>query len=218
MNANQVYSLPGSVSGLTSPFRILKEAIEDGYAVTRRQIREEGYDDRITLTLFPQLLAHNVMNQAFQFGSSRPEIVSDLVPNAGQGSYHFRIETADVVITVSSIRHPLDRPRFAWFRYNYEGLQGRLIENADGVLVPAPPLASEESSQVYLQVLHGPQVGDRHKLGFIMVAFPDRNGGYKVPPKPLSSYLISPVEEEQVEDDLHLQPHGLEQYSAQTQE
>ena len=187
---SQVVGVP--VKGLTrDAFVALKTAIEDAWAVTRRQIGEEDYDGRIIQTAFAQFLVHNVMNCVHRLNTAFPDITVDLVPNERGSAHHVTVNVRGRFVTISSVPNIQARPRHANFRTNYARLQGRLTINKDNELEASPPLEPDEPTLTYIQILHGPKEENRQDLGFILVAFPNRFGEYPEEPISLDKFLDS---------------------------
>ena len=188
---------------IRSTLEYVHAAIQDAWSDTRAQIQEYGFSPAVAHTAFGQLLVHNVRNRISRIIPHHLNVDAALVPNRIGSAYHVRVNiSGEMFLTVSTVRNDRSYPRYARFRADYiNGFQSH-FRIVDGRFEAEPPL---RSTAEYLQILHGPKEGNRHELGFIVVAFPDRHGQYRRPHMPLDSYLAT------------LSPAGLMSTSSTTQ-
>ena len=203
---SQVANTP--IARVTRPaFVAVKTALEDAWADTRRQLREEDYDSRIIQTAFGQFLVHNVMNRVYHLHAAYPGITADLVPNERGSAHHVRVNIHGLFATISSVPDLQARPRHAQFRANYARQQSYFKISRDNRFQLAPPPEPDDPASTYTQILHGPKSDSRQELGFILVGFPNRFGEYQQEPMHIDEFLnLSQPEmtDEEVIEDISL--------------
>jgi hypothetical protein len=87
-------------------------------------------------------------------------------PTWNDGSYHTKITAGRVVLTASSVPSPRSVVREAEFRKTYaQSSQHELF-----VKNPEPP---QDDALLYAILLHGPDVNDLKRPGFMTIAFPN---------------------------------------------
>ncbi len=193
-----------AASDVRTALNALAGAITDGWAITRRQINEEDYDERITQTGFGQFLHHNVMSGVYRLNGKYPGLATDLVPNDRRTAHHVTATVSDLFITMSSVSSVESRPRHAQFRTHYA--QSYFTIDYDDNLQLTPPV--DPGDRTYMQILHGPKDDNRHELGFVLVVFPTLVGQYRQAPMPIGDFLTKALptldsDVEQIEDTLY---------------
>ena len=193
-----------TASDISTTLYALSEAITDSWTITRHQISDEGYDERIALTGFGQLLHHNVMNRVHGLNGKWPGLAIDLIPNDRRSAYHVTATIHDLFITISSVSSVESRPRYAQFRTNYA--QSYFTIDDNNQIQPTPVV--DPGDRTYVQILHGPREDSRHQLGFILVVFPTSLGQYERPPMRIDDFLDKAKPEqksdmEEIKDNLY---------------
>lgn len=175
---------------LRSTLQRIEEAIEEAWAITRRQIEEANFDERISQTAFAQFLVHHVRNEIFKLGTAPGDVETDLIPNRRKSAHHVIVRFGSFWITVSAIKARSDRPRPARFRTDYSHRQMRFVVNEESnTFEAASPPDTNRSIHTYIQLLHGPTPEDRQTHGFTLVAFTNRFGEYEPMPMEISEFL-----------------------------
>ena len=168
----------------------LKYAISYAWEDTRGQVKSANYDPRIVQTAFGQFLVHNVMNRIYQLNEGYSQsFTAELRPNRTKNAHHITVRVASTLLTVSAVEHENVRPRPAMFREDYASRQGFFAITNQNTFIPTSPPVSSARPKTYLQILHGPRVDDRCRLGFLLVAKMNRFNEYEGKPVPLDELL-----------------------------
>ena len=188
-------------------FEALDATIQYAYYLTGNQMVELGYDRRIAQTAFGQYLYHNVMHEVQLLGRNDPSIEAELHPHVRESGHHVVVMLQGLIITISAVEHRGQRPRYAAHRSIYAGQLSFTITD-DGKFV-VPPLSVQDFSQpAYIQLLHGPEPGNRQRHGFTLLAFLNERGEYLSDVVDLHEKLASIAVERQtretVREDLRL--------------
>ena len=147
-----------------------KEAKED--------VERGTYVDEIVHDLFPHVLRAKVDSQLGMLSGRHPRVQISMRPNNRNNSYHCLIESNGVLLTASAVRSPTEVARPADFRNNYAQLQGQFILDDEADEWKIPTSEYDAASPVYAIILHGPDVGDRFRNGFVHIVFLDQDGVY----------------------------------------
>jgi hypothetical protein len=93
-----------------------------------------------------------------------PDVTATVEPNAAGTSYHTRIVSNNVILTVNCVQHPNDIVRYAEFRNSYANAQMNLFEPDE----PPPP-----DGYVYAILIHGASKKNPKRPDFMHIVFPD---------------------------------------------
>ena len=179
----------------------IKDAVEFAWDLTVMQVESAQYDPRISHTAFAQFLVHNVRHFVYQIDGVFPGIAVDLVPNLRRSAYHVQVRLHGILITISAVEDRFARPRHAVFRDYYASRQMAFdINSSTNYFEFRGPPDAPDTSPRYFQILHGPKPGDRHLLGFLVIAPVDQHNKLVCPPQDIDKFLASffvPTEESQ---------------------
>ena len=165
---------------------VVKLAIEQAWAYTGEQVGLVGYDQRILVGSFGQLLFANICHFVHQLKGSHSSLVVKLCPNFRRTAYHLMVRIGSKTVTISGVPDQYSKPRHAYFRDDYASRQIHFIfedfDDAKPVLkLPSDPpahliLLGHEA--MYYQILYGPHPREKRALGFILVARVNIYGEY----------------------------------------
>ena len=186
---NQVLDQPGEE--VVTCLAAVEGAIRDAWGRTVQQVQFEGYSPKILLTLFPQMLVHNVMHLVGRISRSVPGLTAELRPNRNRSAYHVVARLPGMFITISALRDPDSIPRFALFRANYAAGQYAFDIDWDNrfAVVPLDEPGSSEGTTPYFQIMHGPLETNRHAIGFVNIVRVNGRGEFVSLPQALSDYI-----------------------------
>ena len=171
-------------------FLVAHEAIRAAYMDARQHFVDSGFEWQIVQTGYAHDLNNFVNHRVFDALHTR--VNAEFVPNSTGSAHHLRLRIDSWVVTISAVRHPSDRPRFAHFREGYSR-QSRFDFDGSGFVTVVQPMIGEEEVE-YIQILHGPDSLNprnyqRMALGFVRVAYPDVGGSVRRPHQDYSDFL-----------------------------
>lgn len=181
-----VLSSPAVVEALEA----VDNAIGRAYDLTDTELQVKRLDRRAEKTFRPQLLHHNVNQQVCDLGGMYPELVTDLPPNRRGSHYHVIASVEGVLMTVSAVPAPHRVPRKAVHRSRY-ALRQRYFRKAGSGLEIVPVPDPHDPKSLYIQVLHGPEVGPGLSHGFTVIRILDVYDQYLPDVIDLSEHLAS---------------------------
>ena len=179
----------------------LDTIVSDAYPTTRREMVDKRFSKRVTLTAFPQYLFHNMLHEAEVLSETEPRLGVTIRPHVRESGYHVVAMIEDLIITISAVQHSGQRPRYAAHRAQYAGQMS--FAEVDGYFVQVPFLEDTAFRLKYVQLLHGPEPGDRQKHGFSILAFMNERGEYLPEVIDLRQQLKSIVEEHGTVETVH---------------
>ena len=159
--------------------RAMHRQVEMAWQDARDEMRTSGYAPEIIYYMFAQSLRAKTDHRLTELGKAYPDYPVEMKPTRPMGSYYAHVTMGRTLLTISAVRHRNEVPRDARYRNDNARLQtafdinstGQEFEILSADLGPA-------TGTIYGIVLHGPRVDQRYELGFVDIAFLDRNGVY----------------------------------------
>ncbi len=158
---------------------------------------EEAHDLR------PHARRAKIEAKVRDLANSFPGVTATVEPNATGTSYHTRIVSKNVILTINCVQHPNDLVRHAEFRNAYANAQMDLFEPDE----PPPP-----DGYIYAMWIHGASKRNPKRPDFMHIVFPDEKcASYicridllAIPRFKKLANELWPAEIERVEDDLDM--------------
>ena len=159
----------------------VNSGIGRGYAQAGKEMQKAKFTPGLVRTAFPQSLYHHVTQQVCDIGGNDAEIVTDLRSNRRRSVDHVIVAVSNVLMTVSAVKTPQQKPRYAAHRSRYAMTQtyfktprSEPPDPLEAMPIPNP----YDIGSLYIQVLHGPKSDDRQQHGFTVIRAMDMNDQY----------------------------------------
>lgn len=159
--------------------RAMHRQIEMAWQDARDEMRTSGYAPEIIYYMFAQSLRAKTDHRLTELGKAYPDYPVEMKPTRQMGSYYAHVTMGRTLLTISAVRHRNEVPRDARYRNDNARLQTAFDINSTGQEFEILSVElGNDSGTIYGIVLHGPRVGRRYELGFVDIAFLDRDGVY----------------------------------------